>query len=185
MAMFQGLPCDCVHDRHGPVVDERSGELSMGCLLGAYVNLLSETLGVNLRMCSSSDWFMGLLDGCSWRGPTCLRAVGDGFVCVGLCVIHGVWRRYDVHPWSLLRGIFNDFHPCSLCGGRWQMICGSTSYFYFCFCFFCSRWLIRNYPGRFFLSGVCGYIFSPFSKQLMEGTDCAKLFITHLNWCIL
>ena len=38
--MFQGFPCDCVHDRHGPVVDERSGESSLVCLLGDYVNLL-------------------------------------------------------------------------------------------------------------------------------------------------
>ena len=98
--MFQGFLCDCVHDGHGPVVDEISGELSLGFLLGDYVNLLSDTLGVNLRSCSSSDWFVGQLGGCSCRGPTCLCAVGDGFVCVSFYVILGFWRRYYVHPWS-------------------------------------------------------------------------------------
>ena len=47
--MFEGLTCDCVHDGHGPFVDECAGELSLGRLLGAYVNLLSETLRVNMR----------------------------------------------------------------------------------------------------------------------------------------
>ena len=42
-----------------------------------------------------------------------------------------------------------------------------------------------RYPGSFVLSGVCGNISSPLSENLMEGTDCAKLFVTHLNWCIL
>ena len=96
--MFQGLPCDCVHYGHGPVVYERSGGSSMGCLMGAYVNLLSKPLGVDFRTFSSSDWFLSPLDGCSWRCLTCLRAVGDGFVCVNFCDICGVWRRYDVHP---------------------------------------------------------------------------------------
>ena len=84
--MFQGFPCDCVHDGHGPVVDERSGESSLGCLPGAYVNLLSKLLGVNLLSCSSSDWFVGLLGGCGWGGPTCSCVMGDGFVCVSFCV---------------------------------------------------------------------------------------------------
>ena len=91
--MLQGFPCDCVHDGHGSVVDERLGELSLGCLPGAYVNLLSDPLGVNLRTCSSSDWFVGPLDGCNWHGPTFLHAVGDGLVCVSFCVIRGVWRQ--------------------------------------------------------------------------------------------
>ena len=65
------------------------------------------------------------------------------------------------------------------------MICGFTSFLYFWFWSFFSRWLIRLYPGRFVLSGVCGNIFSPLSKQLLEGTDCVKLFVAHLNWYIL
>ena len=96
--MFQGLPCDCVHDGHGPVVDECLGEMLPVCLLGDYVNLLSELLGVDLQTYSSSDWLVGPLDGCIWRCPTCSLAVGDGFFCVNFCDICGVWRRYDVHP---------------------------------------------------------------------------------------
>ena len=65
------------------------------------------------------------------------------------------------------------------------MICGCTSYLYFWFCFFYSRWLIRQYPGSFVLSGVCGNISSLLSENLLEGTDCSKLFVTHFNWCIL
>ena len=96
--MFQGFPCYCVHDGHGPVVDERPGGLLLGCFPGADVNLLSNPLGVNLRMCSSSDRFVGPLDGCSWRSLTYSRAVGDGSVCISFCDIPGVWQRYDVHP---------------------------------------------------------------------------------------
>ena len=95
--MFQVLSCDCVHDGHGPVVDKRSGESSLGCLPGAYVNLLSEPLGVDLRTCSSSEWIVGFLDGCRWRFLTCSRAVDDGLICVYVC---DVWQRYDVQPWS-------------------------------------------------------------------------------------
>ena len=68
--MFQGFPYDFVHDGHGPFVDEFLGGSSMGCLPGAYVNLLSEPLGVNFRSCSSSERSMGQLGGCSWRGLT-------------------------------------------------------------------------------------------------------------------
>ena len=74
-----------------------SGEFSMGCLPGDYVNLLSELLGVDLRTYSSSDWIVGPLDRCSWCCPTCSRAVGNGFVCGNVC---DDWRRYDAHPWS-------------------------------------------------------------------------------------
>ena len=65
------------------------------------------------------------------------------------------------------------------------MICGSTSYLYFWFWFLFSRWLTGWYTGSFFLWGVCGNISSPLSKNIMEGTDFAKLFVPHLNWCIL
>ena len=51
--------------------------------------------------------------------------------------------------------------------------------------FFFFRWIIRRYPGSFVLLGVCGNIFSPLSEQLMEGTDCANFFFTHLTWCYL
>ena len=57
----------------------------MGCLLGAYVNLFSKLLMVNLRTCSSSYWFVGQLVGCNWRGHTCSCAVGNGLVCVSFC----------------------------------------------------------------------------------------------------
>ena len=70
--MFQGFPYDCVHDGHGPVVDEISGELSLGCFPVDYFNLLSDPLGVNLRTCSSSDCFMVPLDGCIWIVGTIL-----------------------------------------------------------------------------------------------------------------
>ena len=61
--MFQGFPCDCVHDGHGPVVDERSRELSLGCLLGAYVNFLSKLLGLicELVLLATGSWV-------HWRG---------------------------------------------------------------------------------------------------------------------
>ena len=62
---------------------------------------------------------------------------------------------------------------------------GLLPIYIFGFGFFNSRWLTGRYPGSFVLSGVCGNIFSPLSEQLMEGTDCAKLFVAHLNWCIL
>ena len=84
LAVFQGFPCDCAHDRHVPVVDERLMESLLRCSLEAYVNLLRELLGVDLRTCSSSNWIMDPLDRCSWRCPTCSRAVGDGFVCVNV-----------------------------------------------------------------------------------------------------
>ena len=37
--------------------------------------------------------------------------------------------------------------------------------------------------GALFCQGVCGNIFGPVPKNIMEGTDCANLFVTHLNWC--
>ena len=116
--MFQGFPCDCVHDGHVPVVDELSGELSLGYFPGDYVKLLSELLGVDLRTCSSSNWLVGPSDGCRWRCLTCFRVVGDGFVFINVC---DVWCLYDVHPWILVRGVLHDLHPWSLCGGRWQL----------------------------------------------------------------
>ena len=51
--------------------------------------------------------------------------------------------------------------------------------------FFFFMWLSWQCPGRFVLSGVCGNIFSPLSKYLLKGTDCANLFSAHLTWCIL
>ena len=65
------------------------------------------------------------------------------------------------------------------------MICGSTSYLYFWFSFFFSRCIIGQCPGSFVLLGVCGKISSPLSENIMEGTDCEKLLVTHLNWFIL
>ena len=63
--MFQGFACDFVHDGHGPFVDECSGESSLGCLPGPYVNLLSELPGVNFLSFYSSYWLVGQLGGCS------------------------------------------------------------------------------------------------------------------------
>ena len=65
------------------------------------------------------------------------------------------------------------------------MICGSISYLYFWFWLFFSSWLTGWYPGSFFLWGVCGKISSPLSKNIMEGTYFAKLFVPYFNWCIL
>ena len=45
-------------------------------------------------------------------------------------------------------------------------------------------WFTGRLNGSFVSLGVCGHIFGPLSKNLMEGTACAKLFVTHLNWCI-
>ena len=50
------------------------------------------------------------------------------------------------------------------------------------FCFPC--WFTGRFNGCFVLLVICGHIFGPLSKKLLEGTDCAKLFVTHLNWCI-
>ena len=154
--MFEGFHCDCVHDGHSAVVYERLGESSLGCLSGADVNFLSEPLGVNLRTCSSSNWFVGQLDGCSWRVLTYLRAVGDGFVCVSFCDIYGVWRRYYVHPWSWVREGLHELHPWRLCRGRRQMICWSISCLYYWFSFSFSGGLLGCTLGALFCWGYVG-----------------------------
>ena len=42
--------------------------------------------------------------------------------------------------------------------------------------------LLGGTLGDSFLSRVCENVFGPLSDKLMEGTDCAKLFVTHLKW---
>ena len=128
----------------------------MGCLTGAYIILLSKPLGVDLRTCSSSNWFVGLLDGCSWLCPTCSRVVGDRFVCVNFCDLRGVWRRYYVHPWSWVRGSLHDLHPWSLCGGRWQLIWWFIYYLYCLFCFYFSVGFLGGALGALFCRGCMG-----------------------------
>ena len=38
--------------------------------------------------------------------------------------------------------------------------------------------------GSFVTLGVCGHIFGPMPKNIMESNDCTKLFVTHLDWCV-
>ena len=156
MAMFQFFSCDFFHDGHGPFVDGRSGESSLGCLPGADVNLLSDPLGVNLRTCSSSYWFVGPLDGCIWRGPTCSRVVGYGFVYVSFFDIRGVWWWYDVHPWSGVRGGLHELNPWRLCRGWWQMICWYIYYLYYWFSFSFLGGLLGSTLGALFCRGYVG-----------------------------
>ena len=70
---------------------------------------------------------------------------------------------------------------CAREGGRGVVgILNACIVDFFCF----PRWFIGRFNGSFVSSGVCGHIFGPVPKNIMEGTDGAKLFVTHLNWCI-
>ena len=44
LAMLKGFACDVVHDRHGPVQDEFTGEMSLGRLAGFHHNMMDEPL---------------------------------------------------------------------------------------------------------------------------------------------
>ena len=79
----------------------------------------------------------------------------------------------------------NDLYPWSLCGGK--VVDDMWVYFLLVFLvlvliFKVAYWVVH---WELFLWGVCGNISSPLSKNIMEGTDCAKLFVPHFNWCIL